>query len=216
VGAADTLVYWKLPTRHRRIVHPVRAVVARQRNPTVSSARAADLAIPVQASDHVIGAAHAPVTVVEYGDFECPNCKQAAPAVKLLLERFANRVQVAFREFPLEEVHPHALAAAEAAECAGGQGKFWEMHDLLFANQEHLKLNQLHGYAGRLQLDMARFTAEMDDHVYLQRIREHMEGARRSGVRGTPAFFVNGRIQDVSFGIRALFDAVEAALHHHK
>ena len=182
----------------------------------MSAARAADLAIPVQASDHVIGAAHAPVTVVEYGDFECPNCKQAAPAVKLLLERFANRVQVAFRQFPLEEVHPHALAAAEAAECAGGQGKFWEMHDLLFANQEHLKLNQLQGYAGRLQLDMARFTAEMDDHVYLQRIREHMEGARRSGVRGTPAFFVNGRIQDVSFGIRALFDAVEAALHHHK
>src|SRR5579871_4457374 len=131
-----------------------------------------DLHVPVQPTDHVIGPSHAPVTIVEYGDFECPNCKQAAPAVKLLLERFANRVQVAFRQFPLEEVHPHALAAAEAAECAGGQGKFWEMHDLLFANQEHLKLNQLQGYAGRLQLDMARFTAEMDDHVYLQRIRE--------------------------------------------
>jgi protein-disulfide isomerase len=156
------------------------------------------------------------VTIVEYGDFECPNCKQAAPAVKLLLERFAGSVRVVFRHFPLEEVHPHALAAAEAAECAGGQGKFWEMHDLLFANQDHLKTNQLHSYAERLQLDMARYTAEMDDEVYRQRIREQMDGARRSGVRATPTFFVNGRLQDVSFGMRALFDAVEAALHPKK
>ncbi len=173
-----------------------------------------DLAIPVEATDHVTGASHAPVTIVEYGDFECPNCKQAAPALKLLLERFAGRVRVAYRHFPLEEVHPHALAAAQAAECAGGQGKFWPMHDLLFANQEHLKANHLHSYATQLQLDMPRYTAEMDDQVYLQRIREHMEGARRSGVRGTPTFFVNGRLRDVSFGMRSLFDAVEAALHH--
>jgi protein-disulfide isomerase len=178
--------------------------------------RAADLAVAVQASDHVIGAAHAPVTVVEYGDFECPNCKQAAPAVRMLLERFAGRVRVAFRHFPLEQAHPHALAAAEAAECAGGQGKFWEMHDLLFANQDRLKAQHLKSYAERLQLDMARYTAEMDDSVYLQRIREHMDGALRSSVRGTPGFFVNGRIQDVSFGIRGLFDAVEAATHHHR
>jgi protein-disulfide isomerase len=182
----------------------------------VNQQRVSDLAAPVQAADHVIGASHAPVTIVEYGDFECPNCKQAAPAVKLLLERFAGRVHVVFRHFPLEEVHPHALAAALAAECAAGQGKFWEMHDLLFANQDHLKVHHLQSYAGRLELDMARYKAEMDDEVYLQRIREHMDGARRSGVRGTPAFFVNGRIQDVSFGIRSLFDAVEAVLHHHK
>jgi protein-disulfide isomerase len=174
------------------------------------------LAVPVQAADHVIGASHAPVTIVEYGDFECPNCKQAAPALKLLLERFAGRARVAYRHFPLEEVHPHALAAAQAAECAAGQGKFWEMHDLLFANQDHLKANHLHSYAERLQLDMARYTAEMDDQVYLQRIREHEEGAHRSGVRGTPTFFVNGKLHDVSYGIRSLFDAVEAALHHHK
>jgi len=175
-----------------------------------------ELAVPVQNTDNVMGASHAPVTIVEYGDFECPNCKQAAPALKLLLERFAGRVRVVFRHFPLEEVHPHALAAAEAAECAGGQGKFWEMHDLLFANQDHLKTNQLHSYAERLQLDMARYTSEMDDEVYRQRIREQMDGARRSGVRATPTFFVNGRLQDVSFGMRALFDAAEAALHHHR
>jgi protein-disulfide isomerase len=178
--------------------------------------RVFDLAVPAEPADHVIGASHAPVTIVEYGDFECPNCKQAAPALKLLLERFAGHVQVVFRHFPLEEVHPHALTAALAAECAGGQGKFWQMHDLLFANQEHLKINQLHSYALQLQLDMARYTAEMDDQVYLQRIREHVAGAHRSAVRGTPAFFVNGRLQDVSYGIRALFDAVEGVVHHHK
>jgi protein-disulfide isomerase len=171
-----------------------------------------NLTAPVSAVEHVLGPEHAPVTLVEYGDFECPNCKQAAPAVKLLLERFAERVRFAFRHNPLEEVHPHALIAAQAAECAGGQGKFWPMHDLLFENQLHLKANQLHGYAERLGLDMARYTAEMDDQVYLQRIREHQRSGRDSGVRGTPTFFVNGRIHDVSFGIHTLFEAVEALL----
>jgi protein-disulfide isomerase len=173
----------------------------------------ADLLVPVQASDHLVGAEHAPVTVVEYGDFECPNCKQAAPAVKMLLEKYPEKVRVVFRHFPLEAAHPHALAAAEAAECAAAQGRFWEMHDLLFAHQDHLKRHDLEDYAGRLALDLTRFRAEMDDEVYRQRIREHMEGATRSGVRSTPGFFVNGTIQDVSFGIRRLFDAVEAALH---
>ena len=171
-----------------------------------------ELASPVSATDHVVGPAHAPVTVVEYGDFECPNCKQAAPAVKSLLAQFDERVRFAFRHFPLEEVHPHALHAAEVAEIAGAQGKFWQMHDLLFDNQAHLKPAQLHGYAERLQLDMARYTAELDDHIYLQRVREHQDSGRRSGVRGTPTFFVNGVIQDVSFGIRSLFDRVESAL----
>jgi len=170
------------------------------------------LAIPVDAADHVAGAPHAAVTVVEYGDFECPNCKQAAPAVKLLLERFVGRVRVCFRNFPLEDVHPHALAAAEAAECAGGQGRFWPMHDLLFENQAHLKSRELHAYAERVGLDMARFTAEMNDEVYRQRVREQLQGGLESGVRATPTFFVNDRIEDVSFGLRALFDAVERRL----
>jgi protein-disulfide isomerase len=171
------------------------------------------LSIPIGPTDHTIGPLHAPVTVVEYGDFECPNCKQAAPAVKLLLERFAERARFVFRHFPLEEVHPHAVRAAEAAECAGGQQKFWPMHDLLFDNQAHLKLQHLHQYAERLDLDIARFTAEMDDEIYLQRVREHMAGARDSGVRSTPTFFVNGVIHDVSYGLHGLFDAVESALH---
>jgi protein-disulfide isomerase len=170
------------------------------------------LTTAVSPVDHVLGSEHAPVTVVEYADFECPNCKQAAPAVKLLLERFAERVRFVFRHSPIEQVHPHALMAAEAAECAGGQGRFWPMHDLLFEHQLHLKAHQLHGYAGQLGLDMVRYSADMDDHVYLQRIREQQQSGRDSGVRGTPSFFVNGRIQDVSFGIHALFDAVEATL----
>jgi len=179
----------------------------------MSPHRLVDLAVPVSAVDHALGPDHAPVTVVEYGDFECPNCKQAAPAVKLLLERFANRVRFVYRHFPLEQPHPHALAAAEAAECAAGQGRFWEMHDLLFANSQHLARRNLQSYADRLGLDLARFNAELDDQVYLQRIREHMQGARASGVRGTPGFFVNGVICDVSFGLHALTEATNAALH---
>lgn len=171
------------------------------------------LTVPVDVTDHVTGAEHAPVTLVEYGDFECPNCRQAQPAVKLLLERFAPRVRFAYRHFPLEDVHPHALAAALAAECAGGQGKFWAMHDLLFEHQLHLGAADLRAYAQRLGLDMARFTAEMDDQIYLQRVREHLKSGTDSGVRGTPGFFINGTIHDVSFGMRSLFDSVEAALH---
>jgi protein-disulfide isomerase len=171
-----------------------------------------DLAVAVGAADHIIGAEHAPVTVVEYGDFECPNCKQAAPAVKLLLQRFCEQVRFVYRHFPQETLHPHALRAAEAAECAAGQGRFWPMHDLLFANQDHLQGKHLRRYAEQLELDMARFDAEMDDEVYLQRIREHIEGGLRSHMKSTPGFFVNGTIVDVSFGLRALFDATEAAL----
>jgi protein-disulfide isomerase len=170
------------------------------------------LYVPVSPVDHSTGPDHAPVTVVEYGDFECPNCKQAAPAVKLLLQRFEEQVRYVYRHFPLEDVHPHALLAAEAAECAGAQGKFWQMHDVLFENQEHLKARDLQRYAEQVGLDMARYAAEIGDHIYLQRVRENIDGGLRSGVRGTPGFFVNGRIHDTSFGIRSLFDAVEAAL----
>ena len=174
--------------------------------------RPLDLAQPVNSTDHVLGPAHAGVTVIEFGDFECPNCKQAAPVVKLLLKDFGDNLRFGFRHFPLEEVHPHALDAAQAAECAAAQGKFWPMHDLLFEHQHSLKLHQLQGYAGSLELDMARFAAEMKDTVYLQRIREHQASGHASGVARTPTFFLNGRILDVSFGLRTLFDEVEKAL----
>ncbi|HET7363963.1 MAG TPA: thioredoxin domain-containing protein [Burkholderiales bacterium] len=171
-----------------------------------------ELAVAVNPADHALGPSHAPVTLVEYGDFECPNCKQAAPAVKLLLKRFNGRVRLVWRQFPLEEVHPHALQAALASETAAGQGKFWPMHDLLFDNQAHLKSQQLRSYAERLELDMVRFDADMADTVYLQRVREDIESGTKSGARATPTFFLNGVIADVSGGMQRLFDSVEAAL----
>ena len=166
------------------------------------------LTVPVGATDHVLGPDHAPVTIVEYGDFECPNCRQAAPAVKLILEHWRGRVRLVWRHFPLEGVHPHALSAALASEAAAAQGKFWEMHDVLLENQGHLKTNHLRGYARRLELDTARYEAEMEDQLYLQRVREQIDGGAKSGVRGTPTFFVNGAIQDVSFGLQALRERV--------
>jgi len=178
----------------------------------MSIRHAFELTVPVNAIDHRIGPDSAPVTLVEYGDFECPSCKQAAPVVKLLQERFVGRMRFVFRHFPLEEVHPHALAAAEAAEAAGAQGKFWEMHDLLFEKQLHMKAPQLRNHAEQLQLDMVRFDADIGDQLYLQRVREHIAGCLESGARATPTFFLNGRIQSVSFGLQSLNDAIEAAL----
>lgn len=170
------------------------------------------LAIPIGPVDHIQGPEHAAVTLVEYGDFECPSCRQAAPAVKMVEERFIGRLRFVFRHFPLEQVHPHALLAAQAAECAGAQGKFWEMHDLLFAHQSHLKKQHLIGYAEQLQLDKTKFLAELDDEIYLQRVREHIDGGEISGVRATPTFYINGHLQDVSFGLHGLVDGIEAVL----
>jgi protein-disulfide isomerase len=171
-----------------------------------------DLVDPIGPNDHVLGDSSAPVEVVEYGDFQCPACRVAIAGVNCLLERFEGQVKFAYRHFPLEEIHPYALCAAEAAECAGAQGRFWEMHQLLFENQRHLDRRSLHEYAQSLGLDMARYRSEMDGESYRQRIREQMEVARRSNLRATPGFFVDRRIQDTSFGMRSLFDATEAAL----
>jgi protein-disulfide isomerase len=175
-----------------------------------------DLIDPIGATDHVLGAPHAEVEIVEYGDFQCPTCRLAAPAVQMLLKHFEGRIRFAYRHFPLEDIHPQALCAAEAAECAGAQGKFWEMHQMLFDNQSHLERPSLHRYAEALGLDVSRFRSEMDGESYRQRIREQMESARRSHLRATPGFFVDRRIQDVSFGNQALFGATEAALAQRK
>ena len=121
-------------------------------------------------------------------------------------------MRYAFRHFPLTEVHPHAQLAAEAAEAAAGQHKFWPMHDLLFEQQLHLKPKDLRRYAGELELDPERFDYELNDQVYRQRVNEHIEGGRRSGVRATPTFFVDGALVDVSFGLDRLFETVRAQL----
>ena len=175
-------------------------------------AQAFTLAVPVNHTDHFLGPAAAKVTVVEYGDFECPSCGQAYPAVKMLLKRFGDRVCFVFRHFPLVEVHPHAELAAEAAEAAGAQQEFWRMHDLLFEHQQHLKANNLRQYALQAELDLDRYDYEAKEHLYLQRVHEHIDGGVKSGVRSTPGFFVNGAVEDVSFGLERLYKAVEAAL----
>ena len=170
------------------------------------------LAVPADVTDHLHGAAHAPVTVIEYADFECPSCKVAAPTPELLLERYPGKVRFIFRHFPIEAAHPHALLAAEAAEAAAAQGKFWPMHNLLFQHQAHLKEKDLSRHAEQAGLDMFRYAAEMKDHVYLQKVREQIDGGRRSHIRATPTFFVNGVVQDISFGMQALHDTVAAAV----
>ena len=167
---------------------------------------------PLDSTDHVLGPVLVEVVVVEYGDFECPTCKQAASAVEVLLERYRDRIRFGFRHFPLEDAHPNALQAAQAAECAAAQGKFWEMHKLLFERQMQLERDHLHAYAEQLDLDLARFDAELNSQMYLPHIRKHLASGKRAGVRGTPGFFVNGKVQDVSFGMRQLFDAAQAGL----
>ncbi len=170
------------------------------------------LAVPPDATDHVRGSEHARVTVIEYIDFECPTCKMAEQTSTLLLDRFPGKVRFIFRHFPLSEAHPHALLAAEASEAAAAQGAFWRMHDLLFANQAHLKEKDLRRYAGEAGVDMVRYAAEMGDHIYLQKVREQIDGGRRSHIRATPTFFLDGVVQDVSFGMQSLHDAVAAAV----
>jgi protein-disulfide isomerase len=169
-------------------------------------------AFPVSHGDHMLGPQTAGVTLVEYGDFECPSCGQAYHAVKILLKRFGERVRFVFRHFPLREVHPHAELAAEAAEAAGAQNKFWPMHDLLFENQLHLNAKSLRQYAEKANLDLARYDFEMGDHVYLQRVQEHIQSGTSSRVRSTPTFFVNGVVCDVSFGLEHLERAIETEL----
>jgi len=178
-----------------------------------TSERLVDLAVPVDPKrDHIRGSDAAPVTLVEYGDFECPYCGRAEPAVREIVAEFGEDLRFVFRHLPLADVHPNAQLAAEAAEAAGAQGKFWEMHDLLFEHQDALKPMDLVGYAGDLGLDVDRFTDELRRRVYAARVAEDIDTADQSGVTGTPTFFVNGRRQQGSFDIDLLTAAVRAAL----
>src|SRR5205823_5196275 len=142
--------------------------------------------------DHVRGPIDAPVTVVEYGDFECPYCGQAEPVVRELLGDFAD-VRYVWRHLPLTDVHPRAQLAAEAAEAAAAQGAFWEMHDLLLAHQNALAPTDLIAYAGQLGLDVERFTDDLRAHAGAARVADGVDSADLSGVSGTPTFFINGR-----------------------
>ncbi|RAO27718.1 Na(+)/H(+) antiporter NhaA [Micromonospora saelicesensis] len=170
-----------------------------------------DLMLPVDADrDHLRGSLEAPVTVVEYGDFECPYCGQAEPVVRELLADFAN-IRYVWRHLPLTDVHPHAQLAAEAAEAAGEQGAFWEMHDLLLAHQDALNPTDLLGYAEQLGLDLDGFREHMVKRMGVDRIAEDVDSADLSGVTGTPTFFINGRRHHGAYDIAALSAAVKSA-----
>jgi protein-disulfide isomerase len=171
------------------------------------------LSVPVTAGDHTLGQADAPVTLVEYGDFECPFCGRAYPVVKELRHRFRARLRFVFRHFPRPE-HPHARHSAEAAEGAAAQGEryFWEMHDTLFEHQQALEDADLVQYAADLGLDVARFEAELAQHLYRERVHLDLESAVRSGAHGTPTFFVNGRKHEGPDTLEDLLEAIEAAL----
>jgi protein-disulfide isomerase len=160
--------------------------------------------------DHIRGPIEAPVTVVEYGDFECPYCGQAESVIRELLRDFGD-VRYVWRHLPLNDVHPNTQLAAEAAEAAGEQGAFWEMHDILLANQDKLRPRDLIGYAEKLGLDVERFTAALRDHTGATRVAEDVDGADLSDVTGTPTFFINGRRHFGAYDIGTLTAAVRAA-----
>ena len=171
-----------------------------------------DLVVPVDdGRDHIRGPGKAPVTVVEYGDFECPYCGLAEPAVRELLRDFGD-VRYVWRHLPLTDVHPHAQLAAEATEAAARQGAFWGMHDLLLEHQGALTVRDLMGYAASLELDTGRFTADLRKHVGAARVAEDTDSADLSGVSGTPTFFVNGMRHYGAYDIETLSKAVKLAL----
>ena len=154
--------------------------------------------------DHIQGKSNAPVTLVEYGDYECPYCGQAYPIVKEIQKQLKDQLCFAFRNFPVTQIHPHAQHAAEAAECAGSQRKFWDMHDYLYEHQQALDDKHLEQYATKLTLNLDRFKGELFNHVYANRVREDFIGGVRSGVNGTPTFFINGLRYDDSWDFETL------------
>ncbi len=163
-----------------------------------------DLAAPVDAQrDHVRGPENASVTVVEYGDFECPYCGMAETAVRELLADRGD-VRYVWRHLPLRDVHPHAELAAEASEAAAAQGVFWPMHDLLLDHQDALLVRDLLGYARELGLDLERFEDDLRRHAGASQIAQDVEGADRSGVSGTPTFFINERRHEGAYDVGAL------------
>jgi protein-disulfide isomerase len=150
------------------------------------------LAVPVTADDHISGPENATVTLVEYADYECPYCGAAEPSVQGVRRALADTLRFVFRNFPVIEAHPHAAQAAAAAEAAGLRGKFWQMHDLLFQNQQALDAGSLLVYAAEIGLDIDQFSNDIQSDTVLERIRRDIEGGVRSDVEGTPTFFING------------------------
>jgi protein-disulfide isomerase len=170
------------------------------------------LTLPVSEDrDHIQGPAEAAVTLVEYGDYECPYCGAAYPIIKEVQERMAERLRFVFRNFPITTSHPHAEQAAEAAEAAAAQGRFWQMHDVLYENQQRLGDEDLRAYAEQLGLEVGPFDQELNEHMHAERVREDFMSGVRSGVNGTPTFYINGARYDDSYDRETLLAALDRA-----
>jgi protein-disulfide isomerase len=168
-----------------------------------------DLAVPVTEDDHILGPARASVTLVEYGEFECPHCGRAHFHLKALRDRFDElNARFVFRHFARDDVHPFSVRGAVAAEAAGAQGRFWEMHDHLFEHQHALEYEDLEGHAVAVGLDVDRFMRDMFDARYLEIVHAQGRGAIENRVTSTPSFFLNGRRYDGSYEVDALSDAI--------
>jgi len=170
------------------------------------------LKVPVGDVDHIQGDAGAKCTLVEYGDYECPHCGHAYPIVKRVQKHFAKRMRFVFRNFPLSEMHPHAESAAETAEFAGSKGKFWEMHDLLFENQPKLGAALYLKLATELGLSADALREAVEKREFAARVKSDFTGGVRSGVNGTPTFYINGERYDGSFDYEDLLGAIESSL----
>ena len=166
------------------------------------------LSAPVTADDHMQGDWAASCSLVEYGDYECPSCGQANPIVHELQQHFGDRLSVVFRNFPLSQIHPWAEPAAEVAEFAADYGKFWEMHDLLYENQASLSEALFAKLAFALDLPVSLLGAVIAERTYYARLRRDFAGGVRSGVNGTPTFFINGQRHDGSYDFTSLSDAI--------
>ena len=166
----------------------------------------------ITGTDHVLGPDDAPVTVLEYGDYECPYCRGAARDLHRMLDLYPDSIRFVFRNFPIPQLHPHAEQAAEAAEAAAAQGKFWEMYDLLLRPASGLDLDSLLGYAGDLGLDQDRFGQEVTGGAYAAKIEHDIQEGVRNGVNATPKFYVDGVRIDGKFPLEGLEDAIRASI----
>jgi protein-disulfide isomerase len=170
------------------------------------------LTVPVSDKDHRQGAPDAPCTLVEYGDYQCPSCGQAYPIVKRVQKHFGKRLLFVFRNFPLSEMHPYAEPAAETAEFAAAHHKFWEMHDLLYENQDRLEDALLFQLAEQLHLDPEKLRQALAAKEFEPRVRTDFRGGVRSGVNGTPTFFLNGQRHDGAYDFASLIEAIDGVL----
>jgi len=170
------------------------------------------LTVPVNDLDHRLGPATAAVTLVEYGDYECPFCAAAHPITKELRQILGDDLQFVYRHFPMSQIHPRAFGAALAAEAAGAQGRFWEMHDLLFANQSRLGPDDLLLYAQSLGLDVQKFARDLEERTYEPKVRADFLSGVRSGVNGTPTFFVNGVRHNGGWDLPSLIEAIRESM----